>query len=903
MRRPARALIISGALLLLLLIVGRAGAAFYTEVLWFGELGQTDVLWARLRTLISARLVTTAIGAIVVWVNLWRVARHLGPVHLRRRYGNLEIAEQVPRRYVTLGIIGAAVFAGWWLSELLFPAASASDLRAWRNAVPWGVTDPVFERDVGFYIFALPIYIRALDFLLLVSLWSLLLTTVGYVLVGAVRLRDNRLEIDETPRLHFAALGAGIVILLGARFWLGRYGVLLQGTGFAGAVGYTDLHARLPAQRVLAALSIGVALSILYGAWRRLWWPPLVAVGLLAAASVALGYAYPSIVQQLQVEPNQLARESPYIRWNLEFTRRGYDLENVQYRTFRYTAGPPPVRDRLDAALEGVPLWDVELLRTQVTQTQALRSYYHFPSVRLDRYGPPGREEPVAIAVREFTREGLPMASRTWRTLHLNATQVRGVGAIVTPVTRKTAGGDPILWLSEIEPVQLSPAAPRSLDLVQPSVFFGQSTADYIIVGSDAQETNALLEFEAGIPLTSFLRTFAFAWRFGDRNLLFSGELNDQSRLLFRRLITERLTALAPFLLWDRDPLPVIVNGRIVWLVDGYSASAMFPLSRADRLGDAGPIRYVRNSVKATVDAVTGEVALFALLEDEPLLAAYRGAFPGLIRPLADLPAPLRAHLRFPGTFARLQGQILQDYHVREPAMFFSGEDAWEVPAEGGGPGSPTGLRPVELVAPVPGSATSEFWLSMPFLARERQNMTAVLFVKHGANGYGESVIIEFSREDRVPGPTQVRALVEQDPTISRELSLWRTGGSTVDLGRIRVLPLDSSVLYIQPLFLSASQGSIPQLWRVLVSDGTSVFMAETLAAAIDALTGGAPRPRRDPVEIPTTADPGGWANEALQLLQDAERRLRDGDFAGFGEALDRLRAVLRRATSGQPPT
>lgn len=900
MRRPARVLVLAAAGLLLLLIAGRAASVLFTEILWFSELDQLDVFWARLETIALVRLGTAVVGAAVVWVNLWRVARHLGPVHLRRRYGNLEIAEQVPRRYVNIGMAAAAVFAGWWLSELMFPAGSAPELRAWMNAQPWGMSDPVFGRDIGFYVFTLPVYVRLLDFLLIVSLWALLLTTVGYVLVGAVRLRDSRLEIDETPRLHFAIMAAGVILLLGTRFWLGRYGILLGGSGFAGIVGYTDLHARLPAQRVLAVLSVAVAGALVYGAWRRLWWPPLAAVGLLAIASVALGYVYPSIVQQLQVEPNQLARESPYIRRNLEFTRAGFDLEDIDERAFPYRPASVPPWAELEDALDRLPLWDVEFLRTAFTQTQTRFGYYHFPAVHLDRYGPPGREEPVAIAVREFTRDGLPAAARTWRTLHLNARQVRGIGAVVTPVAQKTLRGDPVLWLRETEPVQRSPAAPAALELDRPGIFYGESTADYVIVATDSQDTGTTLAPDAGIPLTSFVRTLAFAWRFGDRNLLFASELNASSRLLFRRRITERLEALAPFITWDPAALPVVLDGRIVWLVDGYSATSMFPLATGERLGDGDVVRYVRNSVKATVDALSGAVALYAVDEDEPVLRAYRAAFPGLVRPLDTLPIGLRPHLRFPATLAGLRAHVLENYHIEDPALFFAGEDAWQVPVEGGGAGVPSNVRPVELVAPAPGEARADFWLSVPFIARERQNMTAVLLVRHGAERYGETVLVRFPRDAFVPGPTQVRTIVEQDPGISQQLSLWRDLGSSADLGRIRVVPLDSAVLYVQPLFLSASQGSIPQLTRIVVSDGTSVYMAETTASAIDGLGEGTVRPEQPDTEV---EEVGGWAGEALQLLEEARSRLRQGDFAGFGEALERLERVLRSARAEPPGT
>ncbi|MGH7504250.1 MAG: UPF0182 family protein, partial [Longimicrobiales bacterium] len=352
--------------------------------------------WTRLRAILGIRFGTGVVGGLVVLVNLWAVARHLGPVQLRRRYGNLEISEQVPRAYVRAGIIVAAVLAGVWLSGIAFPSGNAVAVMAWANRPAWGVTDPLFGRDLSFYVFSLPLYTQLLDYLLLVIVWSLLLTVVGYVLVGAVRVRENRLEIDEHPRLHFAFLVAALVLVFAARYWLGRYGILLQGSGFSGGVGYTDVHARLPAQRVMAVLSMGAAVALLFGAVRRVWWPPVAAVAALVIAGIGLGYVYPSFIQQLRVEPNELERERPYIGWNIEFTRRAYDLEALD--TVNLHPHPNGLRGRPPQQpwLDQIPLWELEPLRAVFNQRQTSRGYYNFPSIDADRYGPPGEERQVA---------------------------------------------------------------------------------------------------------------------------------------------------------------------------------------------------------------------------------------------------------------------------------------------------------------------------------------------------------------------------------------------------------------------------------------------------------------------------------------------------------------------------
>jgi uncharacterized membrane protein (UPF0182 family) len=915
-RRWLRLLLWAGAGLVVTVLAGRLAAGLYTEFLWYGALDRTDVLWTRLGAVAVVRMTTGLLGAGVVLANLMLVVRPLGAVHLRRRYGNLEIAERVPPRYVNVGIVATALLAGLWLSGIVFPEDVSLGVLAWLQAAPWGYADPVFDRDVSFFVFALPNHRRFLDFVLLALVWSALLGLVGYVLIGSVRVRRGRVELDENARLHFAVLAAAVVLVLGARYWLGRYGIVLEGGGFAGGVGYTDVHARLPAQRVLAVLSLGVAGALVYGASRRVWWPPLTALGLLLVASLTLGTVYPAIVQKLQVEPNQLVREAPFIRWNIDFTRRAWDLDAIERRPMPYEpltlAGGRP---SFPADLDALPLWDPEPLQAVFNEVQTFSRYYAFPSVHLDRYGRPGDERPVAIAVREFAPEGLPPGSRTWRTLHLNARQVRGAGVVVTPVAETTSGGDPVYWLAGLsgeEPLRRSEAAPAQVEVREPSIYFGETMAQFLVLGPDvvreAVERTGVDRI-TGVPLSSFARVLAFAWRFGDRNLLFSGELTRESQLLFRRRVVERVARLVPFVRWDREALPVLAGGRVVWLLDGYVTSTTYPIARPQLMQDGSRVRYVRSSVKAAVDAVTGAVTLYAVHEDEPLLAAWRRVFPDLILPLEAMPHELRAHLRYPATLVRLQAAVLASYHVDEPDLFFAGQNEWQVPQDPVAAGSTAPFKPTYLMLRAPGDDRVRYWVTMPFIARGRQNLTAVLLLGNDADAYGQALLLQFPRDQQVTGPTQVRTLIEQDPTISPQLSLLRTGERSVDLGRLRIVPVDSALLYVQPLYVSAMGSSIPQLHRVIVSDGVGVHMGRSLAEALAGLhgTAGARRPTglpAAPVVPPAGAAPApapDWLEEALRLHEEAERRLRAGDWQGFGEAWRRLREVLTLAHRREP--
>jgi len=898
LRRPIRLLVGAGISFVVVLIGGTAAIDLYTEVLWFESIGLTDVLWRRVLAGASLRALTTLAGALFVLLNLARVVRHLGPVQLRRRYGNIEIAEVVPRGYVRTGILAAAALAGWWLSGISFPRGSSLTLLGWLNQVPWGSADPLFQRDLSFYVFSLPLYSRVLDYFLLVVVWSAMLALVGYVLVGAVRVRSGRLEVDDRPRRHFALLVGGVVLLFGVRYWMGRYGVLFDGSGFGGGVGYTDEHARLAAYRALAVISLAAAGTLAWAATRRSWVPAIAAIGLLLLTGVGLGMIYPALVQKIRVVPNQLEREEPYIRWNLEFTRRAYALDDIDRRVMPVQRVWSPNWTALQPALERLPLWDAEPLQVSFRERESLRGYYHFPSVHPDRYGPPGDERQVAIAVREFTAAGLAPDAQTWSTLHLNAEQVRGNGAVVTSVAEKTADGDPVFWLSGVDPVRRSPGAPADVDLLDTSVWFGETTDGYIVVKPETL-TDTTAGMPTGVGVGNLARRLALAWQLGDRNLLFTGELTPSSRLLHRRRIQERLSAIAPFILWDRAPLPVILDGRIVWFVDGFTVSSMFPIARPFPLGGLDNVRYVRNSVKATIDGRTGAVALYAIDADEPVLAAWARAFPGLFRPLETLPAGLRAHLRYPAVLMRLQADVLEEYHVDEPSAFFSGQNEWQVPGTALGP--ETGGAPsAPLYSMIPArTGRVAFLLVTPFVARERQNMTAVMLVANSPENYGDITLLQLARDAQVSGPRQIRTIIEQDPTISADLSLWRQSGSDVDLGELRIVPLDSALLYVQPVFLKGSAGSIPQLHRVIVSDGTSVFMASTLRDGVIGLRAGEDTTAADVAGGAATPDVD-WAARAIEVLNAADQALRNGQFDEFGRRWAELQDVLRRAAAAR---
>ena len=891
MRNPARLFVTLGLLLLVTLIIGRLIVGVYTEVLWYNQLGYSSVFWTRWFNDASVRAVMAVLGAVIVFGNLWVVARRLGPVHVRRRYGNLEISEQIPRKVVLIGITVTALLAGWWIANIKYGGGESLNLLTALRRAPFGLNDPLFGKDLSFFMFALLAYLQLIDFLLLAALWSLILSVLGYNLVGGVRWQQNRITIDRGARMHAVLLFATLLLLIGVRFWVARYGVLLTGTGINGGVGYTDVHARLPGQRIIALLCMITAGIVIFSAMRERWAPAIASAGALIIASLGLGWAYPSFVQKFRVDPNEFAFEEPYIKWNIDFTRRAYGLDKVRPTPYAYRA-PNASAEEITTELRLAPVWDSEPLQTVLNQLHAGFRYYHFNDVDKDRYG----SQQVAISVREFLPTGLPETNRTWQNLHFDPTYIRGMGAVVSPAT-VMAQGEPATWLRNINPIERAADTPPQIDLTEPSVYFGETMSEFAVIRSSARVPVPT----TAVPLSSFPRVVAFAWRLADKNLLFTGGLVGQSHIVYHRIITDRVRSLAPFIAWDVDPYPVIHRGRIVWLIDGYTASSVFPIARRLDVREVGSVRYLRNSVKATIDAVSGETKLYAYDGADPVLRTYANVFPTLFTPLREMPQELRAHVRYPVMYLREQAQLLGLYHLINADDFYRGEDVWQLPLSGESAGTESlEFNPVYQMMRLPGEQTPSYVLAAPLIARQRRNMTAMLVVRNDAERYGELTLYELPRNQVIAGPGQVETLVEQDATIAPQLTLWRQAGSRVTLGRPRVMPVDSGFIYMMPLFLSAQGSPIPELQRIILSDGTRTAMAPSLEEAVASVFGGerpaapsAPRPAPTSPGAPAAA-PAGVSQRALQLLEQAEQALRSGDYAGFGRYMNELRQYLR---------
>jgi uncharacterized protein len=906
MQNRRRNLIIGSVLALLaILLGGRFLAEFLADLQWYESLGYADLFWTRWQA--SALLrggIALAVGAFV-FANLWVVSRSLGSIRVRRRYANIEIAEKLPQGYVIGTLLLASLVSAWWIS------AGAGDGIAMLAALrpeAWGTTDPIFGRDISFYVFQYPLLNRLQTLAAVLVFWTILLVTVAYVATGSARWADAGPVLSPAARRHLGLLGAGLLLVFAWDLWLDRYDLLMSGRGVGGALGYTDVHARIPVKQILALLTAIAAVAAGYGAWFGSLRPPLAALGVLIVVFVGGQMIYPQVLQNLRVEPDEFARESTYIQQNLAFTRQAYGLSDLRRERFPFRGGIEPSAENLQAGLAGVPLWDTRpLLQTYRALQAPFRPFYDFVSVHYDRYGPPGQAEQVAIAVRELDPARLPEVAQTWQNLHLN--YVRGEGAVVSPVSRMTAGGEPSYFVSDLDPIRIAPDAPPELHLTEPGVYFGELTDRYVILGPDGTSGEGARpgRTPVGVQLDAGWKKLVYAWAFQSRNILLSGELTPESRIVYRRNVRERAANLLPFLHLPAGegaaPYPVVYEGRIVWILDAFTSSASFPLAPALRFGDRW-IRYVRNPVKVTVDGVTGEVRAFAVDESDPMLRTYARIFPELFRPISEMPPELRRHLRFPRTLFQLQAGVLQEYHLRDERAFYNRDDVWQIPTETYRDRAVI-YEPYFAMLPLPGETGAEFLLTIPFVAAGRQNMTAMLIARSDPPHYGEQLLFELPRDELIPGPQQIESLIDQDPAISEQLALWKRGGSDVIRGHIVVLPVDSTLVYVEPLFLEAQESAIPQLERVILASGRRVVMRPTTGGAMAALlgTGGEVDERRErgTVPGPRTGEPPpqlAGQDPALQrarrLLDDAETQLRAGDWAAFGQTWSELRSTLR---------
>jgi len=885
----------------------RGMATFITDVMWFRELGYLQALWVPILSRAMVGFIVAAVFSIFSYANLKVAGRSLGRLSLGLGFRSFDI----PMRLTTQRL-SAVLLVGSILIGILAGLETSSHwmtVQQFLHRAPGGVKDPLFGLDVGYYMFGLPFWRLVYSLLMTLVLVTTALVAAIYIVTRSIGLRGTHVTGTMTAKRHVAGLVALCLLLRAWGYRLMALALVYSDRGVVFGAGYTDVHATLPALKILSMIAIVAAASVLASPFMRGEKVVLATVGMLVVASFVLGTVYPAIIQKLSVEPSELSRERPYIRYNIEATRQAFGLDDIDVR---------PLDVRNDLTLErlltayqdtvnNIRLWDWRPLSQTLNQLQEIRVYYRFNDVDIDRYTVAGKTRQMALSARELSLAELPAQARTWVNEHLVYTH--GYGLVMSDVTRVSAEGLPSFTIRDI-PLRTD----EGFDVVRPEIYYGECTDEYVVVGTSAREfdypagesgTYTTYEGRGGVRLSSFWRRLLFAARFGSMQFLMSSDMSRDSQVLYVRNIRDRVQAIAPFLRYDRDPYLVLADRRLFWMWDAYVVSDRYPYSQPIEDG----INYIRNSVKVVVDAYSGEVTFYTPDPDEPIIKTLCGIFPGMFVPMDEMPVSLKAHVRYPEDLFVIQARVLGKYHTTEPDALYKQEDFWEFPAEVYG-GERQTMQPYYVFMRMPGDERAEYVLTVPFTPSGRDNMIAWLAARNDFPGYGQLVLYSFPKDRLVYGPMQVESRIDQDPAISQALTLWSQRGSKVVRGNLLAIPIENSILYVEPLYLLAERSDLPELKRVVVSFGDAVAMDTTLEGALAAVFGaGTAVPRRSAAAepgnglgVPAPASPqdsdtgvlSELVGRALQVYEDANRRLRDGDFAGFGERLDELGVLLR---------
>ena len=901
------------AWLLLLFLVGlplsRTFVHVLTESWWFAAVGFSKVFWTRLSWQILIGVVSFLVYALFLWGN-YRLAVWLTRHHSFRFFEDTNLATYTN------------AFANWAMavfSILVALLAASISGSAWETLLkflhptPFAQQDPIFQKDLSFYLFRLPFLEGLWNWLFYLVGAGLLVTLLVYGLKGLFAAESPRsARLITGPRSHLLGLLSPIALLVGGRFWLSRYQLLYSTRGVLVGAGYTDVHAQLFAYTVMILLSVALALVLLLGIRRcRFPWS-WVAAGVFLIGLVLINGLLPWMQQKFLVEPNELVKEKPYIAHSIQFTQQAYRLDQIQRQG--YAANAQLTAQILQAnkeTIENIRLWDYRPLLSTYRQLQEIRLYYKFLDVDVDRYNLNNTYQQVMLSARELETDQLPPEARTWVNQRLKYTH--GYGLVMSPVNRVTSDGLPELYIRDIPPT-----ASVNLPIQQAAIYYGEATRPYIFTGTATQEfdypmgnTNAANSYSGtgGVPIPSIGHRLAYAFDLSSLKILLSGYFTPQSRIHYYRSIQERVHHIAPFLRFDGDPYLVVINGRLQWIVDAYTVSSHYPYAEAvshtqefDSIRGnqesirqlvQGNVNYIRNSVKVLVDAYDGTVRFFAIDETDPVLRTYQAIFPKLFQPAAAIAANVKAHFRYPQDLFTVQAQMYRSYHMSDPDVFYNREDQWRFPLQTY-EGNEMTMEPYYVLMHLPAEASTSFIQILPFTPINKDNMIAWLAARSNGPDYGKLLLYEFPKQKLVYGPRQIEALIDQDPQISQQFTLWSQSGSRVIRGNLLVIPIQQSLLYVEPVYLRAEQGEFPQLKRVIVAYDKSVAMAETLDQALAAIFGGTVTADRT-TQLPVSKATFPLARSALEAYQKAESAARQGNWSDYGRYQQELKQILQQ--------
>jgi uncharacterized membrane protein (UPF0182 family) len=893
------------AIMVVLVIIMISGARLYTDWLWFKSLYFQSVFMTIFASEIGLRVVVGVTFFVLLLLNLLFTLKPLlqaaQNAAVYREENLLTIQASPWSQFLTKRLILAAFFALSFVMAFLFSFSVVGDwvtLQKFLHPTPFGINDPVFQKDIGFYVFKLPFY----EFLYNLASWAIIIiafwVAMVYLLVNIVQGHAGKLFQSISARYHLSFLAALFFGLKALGYLLNQYDLLFTHHGAVWGPGYTSIHATLVAYKVLMVIAVLCALAILINLFLRRFRLIVYSIAVLFLASVLLGGVYPSMVQKFFVQPNEIAMEGPYLERNIEFTRKAYNLDAIEKKDF--PAGRTLTADDIRAnkdTIDNVRLWDWEPLKQNYAQLQEMRLYYEFNDIDVDRYTVDGQYRQVMLGTRELNQEQLLSQAKTW--LNQRLIYTHGYGIAMSPVNAQSGEGLPDFFLKDIPPVTQT-----DLRIDRPEIYYGELTNDYVIVNTSTQEFNypkgdeneySTYEGDSGVSIANYWRRFMFAFSLGDYKLLLSNEVDNNSRVLYYRNIKERVTKIAPFLQLDNDPYIVLSGGKLYWMWDAYTNTDRYPYSEPyDKFNN----NYIRNSVKVVIDAYTGKVDFYISDQTDPLIMTYSKIFPGMFNPLEDMPEDLRKHIRYPVDYFTIQANMYAVYHMQEPQVFYNREDKWNIATEVSGQ-EERPMEPYYTIIELPGSDQPEFVLILPFTPQNKRNMIAWLAAHSDGENYGKILSYSFPKQELVYGPAQIEARISQDTIISQQISLWDQRGSNVIRGNLLAIPIKDALLYVEPLYLQAEQSKMPELRRVIVAHGDIVVMEPTLELALDRIFGtgqGVPPPSELQPGTGTQQPPASIAELAKmadQLYDEAQNKLKSGDWAGYGDALSRLKQTL----------
>ncbi len=932
-RRRIGALPLTVIILTVIAVILVSLSGFYVDYLWFKSVEYNEV-WTKLLTTRASLFIIFGLFTSLIIVSNILIAYKRRPVYVPT---SLE-ADNLERYRAQIEPIKRAAIVGIALAIFYFAGTAGS--RFWelwmlyRNATPFGVTDPQFNRDISFFMFTLPFWQALVGWAISTLILATIAATAVHYIYGGIRpqVREDRTTV--TARVQLSILLGTIVAIKAVAYWLDRFALSTSDQGIITGLTFTDVNAVLPAKSILVGIAIICSLLFFANIIRRSWVLPAAGLALLGLSSFLIAGVYPALIQQFQVKPSESAKEAPFIQRNIESTRAAYGLDKVEIKEYEATTRTSAGQLAKDVdSISNIRLMDPNVLSATFRQLQQIKPYYTFnESLDIDRYVIDGKLRDMVVAIRELNIDGNP--NRNWINDHLVYTH--GFGLVGAYGNTQDVDGKPVFTMGDIPPKGI-------LGDFEPRIYFGENNPEYSIIGgakgSDPVEfdypddaspngqKNYTYTGKGGVPMGSLFSRLLFAIHYQEQRILLSNLINSESKIIFNRVPRERVAKVAPWLKIDGDPYPAIVDGRVLWIIDGYTTSAGYPYSRTVDVSGAttdalninnnpltavpnSKINYIRNSVKATVDAYDGTVTLYAWDEKDPLLQTWMKAFPGVVKAKTEMSEDLVSHVRYPEDIFRVQRDVLSLYHVKNANAFYGGQDFWRVPRDPSTLGANAGAQPPYFYTlKLPGEEKAAFSLTTPFVPRGgRENLSAFAVVNSDpGENYGKFTVLQLQRSTNIAGPSQVASNFEANPNVALSLSLLRQGGSDVVLGNLLTVPAGGGLLYVQPVYVraTANTAAYPLLQKVLVSFGEKIGFDDTLRGALDQVFGGDSGSTSTGTETPTQ---GSGTNGALaQALASAQRALADaqaalakGDFAAYGQAQDRLKAAIEAAVNAQ---